>query len=117
MLLFLYGTSYKKEETSMKSLLNADLEKADYERKSLYYVTTVILVLVVPAILGSLAAPLMFAWLAVGMFVALFFFGPGHPLALPAFLLTLAITYLALSGLIWAGMAYYSRKRPYLRQW
>jgi len=98
----------------MKSLLNADLEKIDREERNLYRATTVMLVLVTPAILGTLFRPLAHVWLATGI-LAMVLVGPTHSLGLPAFFLTLAITYLALSGLLWAGMAYFSRRHPRLR--
>lgn len=100
-----------------RSLLDSDLEQAKCERQQMsqaeLIVRGVVLPLMVPAALGSVFPLLIVFWFVLAVGVAAFV---GRSSFMTAFLLTLTMSYLALSFLACIGMYWVGKKKSFRRK-
>ncbi len=91
------------------SLLKADLELEEQERRLTKCLFGVIIPFIAPVALGVAFPVIALLWFALAAAVTVLV--GSNFLGLPIFLLTLLISYLLLSLLVWMGMNWVDKKR------
>lgn len=92
----------------MHSLLNADVEERERERRAFGLMWAIVVPLVVPVAVGAVIPAIPVLWWALGLIMSVSMTG-GQP-SITVLVITLATSYLIFSAVVWVSMEWVRRQ-------